>query len=180
MLMSPDSSSADPDPIASSRPSGLAMIQVPECTQSHGGSAANKPQHHVQIMDYKKLEPSLFMSPTKLHHQPAYQKPSMGPKTDEDMNLGNDSCVVNRTGLIGWESEWEIRVGDELWVVDSIFHVRAVNDLEYIETLTVLVREEKKVRPSPSLRLCLFRSVLANGEQESDWWEREKESVRRD
>lgn len=172
MLMSPDSSSADPDPIASSRPSGLAMIQVPECTQSHGGSVAVKPQHHAQIMDYKKLEPSLFMSPTKLHHQPAYQKPSMGPKTDEDMNLGNDSCGVNRTGLIGWESEWESEWSTSFELLTQFFMLGRLMTLNTSRPWQCSCAR-KKVRPSLVL-------VPFNGEQESDGREREGESEERE
>lgn len=162
MLMSPDSSSADPDPIASSCPSGLAMIQVPECTQSHGGSVAVKPQHHAQIMDYKKLEPSLFMSPTKIHHQPVYQKPSMGPKTDEDMNLGNDSCRVKRTGLIGWESEWEIEWGKSFELLTQFFMLGRLMTLNTSRPWQCWCAR-KKVWPSPVL--VPFRS--------SEWETRE-------
>lgn len=95
MLMSPDSSSADPDPISSSCPSAPSMIQVPECTQSHGGGIPSiiKPQH-LQIMDYKKCEPTqngYLTSATKLHPPVFHQKPSgMVPKSDEDLNLGKD------------------------------------------------------------------------------------------
>lgn len=91
--MSPDSSSADPDPIPSTCPSA-SMIQVPECTQSHGGASSGpaviKP-HHIQIVDYKKIEPASngYMSPTKIHPPVFHQKPSMGPKSEEDLNLGN-------------------------------------------------------------------------------------------
>lgn len=115
MLMSPDSSSADPDPIQSSYHSVPSMIQVPECTQSHGGSAPViiKP-HHIQIVDYKKIEQSTngYMSPTKVQATPVFhQKPSMGPKSDEDLNLGKQLtwlwrgfCL--RTGLISCASKW--------------------------------------------------------------------------
>jgi hypothetical protein len=96
MLMSPDSSSADPDPLPASCPSAPSMIQVPECTQSHGGSTVIK-AHHIQIMDYaKKLEPASLaggymdmLSPTAKLHQPVFhQKPAMVPKSEEDLNLG--------------------------------------------------------------------------------------------
>jgi hypothetical protein len=70
------------------------MIQVPECTQSHGGTAVVniiKP-HHIQIVDYKKAEPLAngYLSPTKMVHQPQifHHKSSMVPKSEEDLNLG--------------------------------------------------------------------------------------------
>lgn len=90
MLMSPDSSSADPDPIQSSYSSAPSMIQVPECTQSHGGSPTIIKPHHIQIVDYKKIEQSTngYLSPTKVHTPVFHQKPSMGSKSDEDLNLG--------------------------------------------------------------------------------------------
>lgn len=90
MLMSPDSSSADPDPITSSCPSSLSMIQVPECTQSHGGGGSAVKSHHIQVVDYKKIEPVTngYMSPTKVHQPVFHQKPTMVPKSDEDLNLG--------------------------------------------------------------------------------------------
>lgn len=95
MLMSPDSSSADPDPIPSSCLSPPSMIQVPECTQSHGGglsgpAAVIKP-HQIQIVDYKKIEPALgdYLSPPpKVHQSIFHQKPAMVPKSEEDLNLG--------------------------------------------------------------------------------------------
>lgn len=86
--MSPDSSSADPDPISSSCPSVPSMIQVPECTQSHGPPMKT---HHNQIMDYKKIEPTTngYISPTKILQPVYHQKPSMVSKSEEDLNLGN-------------------------------------------------------------------------------------------
>lgn len=42
-------------------------------------------------MDYKKVETTTngYISPTKIHQQPVYhQKPSMVPKSEEDLNLG--------------------------------------------------------------------------------------------
>lgn len=93
MLMSPDSSSADQlDPISVSCPSVPSMIQVPECTQSHGGPVNITKSHHIQIMDYKKAEPisNGYLSPTKVVHQPQIfqQKSAMTPKSEEDLNLG--------------------------------------------------------------------------------------------
>lgn len=87
--MSPDSSSADPDPISSSCPSLPSMIQVPECTQSHGVPPVIKTQP-LHILDYKKVETTNgYISPTKIHQQPMFhQKPSMVPKSEEDLNLG--------------------------------------------------------------------------------------------
>lgn len=87
MLMSPDSSSADPADMPTSCPSGPSMIQVPECTQSHGGPTVIK-AHHIQLLDYnKKLEPAML--PTAKLHPPVYhQKPAMVPKSEEDLNLG--------------------------------------------------------------------------------------------
>lgn len=87
--MSPDSSSADPDPISSSCPSVASMIQVPECTQSHGGPPIIKAQIH-QTLDYKKIETTTngYLSPTKLHQPVFHQKPSMVSKSEEDLNLG--------------------------------------------------------------------------------------------
>ena len=92
MLMSPDSSSADPDPFPSSISSTPSMIQVPECTQSHGGAQAPIKPHHIQIVDYKKIEPSNgYMSPTKVLPQPVYHpKQTMVPKSEEDLNLGKE------------------------------------------------------------------------------------------
>lgn len=118
MLMSPDSSSAaDPDPILachttvlqSSLPS--SVIQVPECTQSHGGSQTvvtqHVPQppivHHVkvtQFVDYKKIEtPNGYNMTTTQTGKPVlvqqtqiyHQKPShVSQKSDEDLNLGTN------------------------------------------------------------------------------------------
>lgn len=93
MLMSPDSSSADPDPLPIPCSSLLSMIQVPECTQSHGGPVIKS--HNIQIVDYKKSEiltNGYLSSPTKLMSQSSvfHQKPSMMPKNEEDLNLGND------------------------------------------------------------------------------------------
>jgi hypothetical protein len=100
--MSPDSSSADQlDPISISCPSVPSMIQVPECTQSHGGPAVVniiKP-HHIQIVDYKKAEPLTngYLSPTKMVHQPQifHQKSSMVPKSEEDLNLGKANHLAD-------------------------------------------------------------------------------------
>lgn len=105
--MSPDSSSADPDPIPSSCLSPPSMIQVPECTQSHGGGlsgpgAVIKP-HQIQIMDYKKIEPALgdyMPSPPKVHQSIFHQKPAMVPKSEEDLNLGKSSNEGLRIGSI--------------------------------------------------------------------------------
>jgi hypothetical protein len=66
------------------------MIQVPECTQSHGGSTVIK-AHHIQLGDYnKKIEvANSYLSPTSKLHQPAlYPKPALVPKSEEDLNLG--------------------------------------------------------------------------------------------
>ena len=100
MIMSPDSSSADPDPISSSCPSVQSMIQVPECTQSHGGPAIIK--QHLQNLDYKNIETTNgYISPTKLHQPVYHQKPSMVPKSDEDLNLGKVGDKILGSALWG-------------------------------------------------------------------------------
>lgn len=109
--MSPDSSSSEVDqrPLTTLNHAPIQMIQVPECTQSHGGALKLNPQHqlpspthqqqpppqqqqqhHVIHVDYaKKLEAGI----TKMSaHQPAtvfHQKPSVVQhKSDEELNLG--------------------------------------------------------------------------------------------
>lgn len=92
MLMSPDSSSADPDPYHSTLSSTPSMIQVPECTQSHGtGLPVILKQQIVQNLEYKKVDHSIngFTSPAKAP-QPVYPQKIMGPKSDEDLNLGKE------------------------------------------------------------------------------------------
>lgn len=90
--MSPDSSSADPDPYHSTLSSTPSMIQVPECTQSHGtGLPVILKQQIVQNLEYKKVDHSLngYTSPAKAP-QPVYPQKIMGPKSDEDLNLGKE------------------------------------------------------------------------------------------
>lgn len=143
MLMSPDSSSADPDPIQSSYHSAPSMIQVPECTQSHGGSVPTiiKP-HHIQIVDYKKIEPSTngYMSPTKVHAPVFHQKPtSMGPKSDEDLNLGK-----------------HLRRG--LWVDGRHLESRLISAHKWARALlTQFVLGRTLTLNSYEARLCLWR-----------------------
>lgn len=150
MLMSPDSSSADPDPISPSCLSSPAMIQVPECTQSHGGSIA-KPMH---IVDYnKKLEPADFGP--KLHQVPIFhQKSAMVPKSDEDLNLGNvrlHPLIRNRVNYGGVGS-----VRAFITVVDLIFvfSLRRPLTLKSESNAASLVLVEPK-RKKFHLRWCL-------------------------
>lgn len=93
MLMSPDSSSADLDPIPINSCHSVvhSMIQVPECTQSHGGPANMLKSHHIQVVDYTKIEPLTngYLSPTKMVHTPIFQQKSAMTKAEEDLNLGN-------------------------------------------------------------------------------------------
>jgi hypothetical protein len=65
------------------------MIQVPECTQSHGGPTVKA--HHIQLGDYgKKVEVgnSYFPPTSKLLQPVSYPKPALVPKSEEDLNLG--------------------------------------------------------------------------------------------
>lgn len=107
MLMSPDSSSAEVDsrPQPQMQCGPIQMIQVPECTQSHGGpqkiqsvaqlqqqQQQQQQQHHIIHVDYnKKL--GINENGFKISHQQPttvfHQKPSViQQKSDEDLNLG--------------------------------------------------------------------------------------------
>lgn len=73
------------------------MIQVPECTQSHGGPTVKA--HHIQLGDYgKKVEVgnSYFPPTSKLLQPVSYPKPALVPKSEEDLNLGEWIFNVTR------------------------------------------------------------------------------------
>ncbi|KAL7012921.1 hypothetical protein ACKWTF_015109 [Chironomus riparius] len=113
MLMSPDSSSAEVDsrPQPQMQCGPIQMIQVPECTQSHGGpqkiqsvaqlqqqQQQQQQQHHIIHVDYnKKL--GINENGFKISHQQPttvfHQKPSViQQKSDEDLNLEFDGTNV--------------------------------------------------------------------------------------
>jgi hypothetical protein len=108
--MSPDSSSSevDPRPHTNLNHAPIQMIQVPECTQSHGGPLKlqqqlqqpqqpqqQQQQQHVIHVDYaKKLTEGIAkmanshhqqQQPSVFHQKPALMQPH---KTDEELNLG--------------------------------------------------------------------------------------------
>jgi hypothetical protein len=96
MLMSPDSSSAEIDSHSTTSMScgPIQMIQVPECTQSHG---IQLPKHVIHV-DYAKKSDNDFMSPTKpinasvFHHKPQHSVNGIvQQKSDEELNLGEHS-----------------------------------------------------------------------------------------
>ncbi|CRL08093.1 CLUMA_CG020927, isoform A [Clunio marinus] len=97
MLMFPDSSSADQEPLPMSRSSILSMIQVPECTQSHGDSTTSvmKKVHCLQMSDCEIVNPSKneYMSSIK-SQQIMQQKPNLSSKSEEDLNLEFDGTNV--------------------------------------------------------------------------------------
>lgn len=171
MLMSPDSSSADPDPYPMTVPSIPSMIQVPECTQSHGGSQAVIKPQHIQIVDYKKIElsPNGYLSPTKLP-QPVYHQKTMVPKSEEDLNLGKsliyvDTLISVSMGLIMWESEWERVEGQSFYyscwlnfVSCFSFSERAGNDLE-IQNLAAVCVEARVLTPKTEWKSSTFDRI---------------------
>lgn len=108
--MSPDSSSSevDPRPQPTANCGPIQMIQVPECTQSHGGlklQQQQQQQQHIIHADYSKKLNSNTNSDsnngftTKINHQQQqpifHQKPAsiVQHKSDEELNLGTHFFV---------------------------------------------------------------------------------------
>ncbi|KAG5667414.1 hypothetical protein PVAND_015395 [Polypedilum vanderplanki] len=116
MLMSPDSSSSevDPRPITTINHTPIQMIQVPECTQSHGGvvlklqhhhqpiQQQQQQQHHVIHVDYSKKINDGGLTKINNHHPTVFHQKPTNPmvqqqqqqKTDEELNLEFDGTNV--------------------------------------------------------------------------------------
>lgn len=105
MLMSPDSSSAEVDsrPQTTIQCGPIQMIQVPECTQSHGipqnlKTLPQQSQHVIHVDHYSSTKKQLETGYKVQQQQPQqpqqvfHQKPSIvQQKTDEELNLGNEN-----------------------------------------------------------------------------------------